>query len=163
MALDVAAYPRGVLDLLASKNLGKGFSSASDQMIPTIDLVEFLGAMLRGEEGVNLAAIVGGFNTGGITVPAKETWILRAAHANIGVAAASSADGAVLTMRCPRSSVDFVIGDPVGPLAASTSGWTVLKHSGLVLEPGTEISVAGSGIVGTVAATILAYFDRLRC
>jgi len=156
--VDVSAYAKGVLSLLAAKNLGVGFGQAADFIQPTIDIERFLALNSRTGKAFSVPNVAGTFDANYLTIPSNEMWILRAGMGYWQTIAASTLQQGAIIAQQPDSSNAVVIGTPMGPVAANGVGLSTLLIPNSVWGPGTKFGLYTGTVSGGPNPASLALF-----
>ena len=135
---NIAAFAKGLLGLLGTKDSGQGIRWMEEALRPALDVERFIGANRRIDGYFPLAGAVLG-NNYVATVPTGRLWIIRSGGVSVDAPAASTATFQA-RVRPPGSPVSVVLG-PTADVAASQFRSAPLNVQDLVLEPGTQLGV----------------------
>jgi len=163
MPFNLAAIPRGLMDLLATRSMGE-MPRAIDELVKlTVDGTEFyLSSKLETIAGNGTAPIVG-FNTV-LTVPPNEMWIVMQVSGN--VVGADAGVSAVMGLAISPPGGSILIG-PTGAVPAVARTDQCSNPLRIAIPAGMRLglflqSIAGGAYTGATTTGVTALAYRLR-
>lgn len=158
----VAAYARGLINLLQQASSGATPNECAGFIQPAVELERFLGCNFRQVKNDTTAALAAGNNLS-VQVPAGEFWIMRAGSVTVSHGAGATATDVAVVMFPGESPAQGVlitdVFDSVSA-AAEVSG-ALIDLPGLIVTPGTTFRVISGPVAGAVSADLRLLVDVL--
>jgi len=154
----ISGFPTGLLGLLDSKNFGQQPNTLSDVIVPIVDTTGLFETTKQFGEVQLIAAPANGINVG-LRVPQGEVWRVHAGGVFCLTGAGDSLEWT------PVIEVNLTV-IPIADTQVQGSDITrmvAMKVAPFWLQPGSQLSVFISAIVGVPTAMSVAYLvSRLR-
>jgi len=165
--VDVSAVARGYLSLINANNRGQGLSLAADYITPTVEVGHLLGLSKRSFYSAGFTLPAGGASQPLGSIPAGQTWIVRAGGHSFTVQAGATLTAIWGWMRPPGAqniaSIPWSATFPNQPGAAGgamisqESAYNPFLWPGIALDAGTEFYIEGE----TAGGNVTGQFDLL--
>jgi len=155
---DIQRYPRGLIDLLGMRATGDTPHQLGQNISGSLELLElYLNDRLipNASAAAGVIAAVGDLNIAGLTVPARELWLVF--EASLSSTTTAGATGFTATMGVLRNRGSgnvysaWIPPVTVGALAQASSGIKFSRPA--ILLPGDLMNVRTVAITGAPAAT----------
>lgn len=162
----VAAYCRGLIELLQQSSDGSTPNESAGFIQPTVDIERYIGNNFRTVQAIAVVGAVLG-NNGIVTVPDGQYWILRGASLTVSHAAGANnaTDVAAVMFPGTNASQGVLIIEPFDAVsAAAENKGRCLSPSfaGLIVTPGSVFRIAFAGtLAGAVNADLRLLVDVL--